>query len=47
MKKDYLKPEMAVIQIKSKPQLLVGSAAEASNFRNGGNIWEDENYENE
>ncbi len=47
MKKNYLAPQQTVVILKSRTSLLAGSAAQAGNFRNGGDIWEDEDYYNE
>ena len=46
-KKIYSAPQQTVVILKSRTCLLAGSAAQAGNFRNGGNIWEDEDYDNE
>lgn len=43
-KRIYEAPAMQVVELKSRQALLAGSAAEASRFENGGDIWEDENY---
>ncbi len=46
-KKDYKKPSINVVEIVNRQPLLAGSAAEASRFIDGGNIWEDEDYDKE
>lgn len=46
-KKNYSAPQQTVVILSSKTCLLAGSAAQAGNFGNGGNVWTDENYDNE
>ena len=46
-KNEYTKPSINVVEIGNRHPLLAGSAAQAGNFRNGGNIWKDEDYDNE
>ena len=42
-KKFYEQPNMKVVKLKSRPSLLAGSQIEK--YRNGGDIWEDDDYD--
>lgn len=44
-KKNYSAPQQKVVILSSRTSLLAGSAAEASRFENGGDIWTDDDYD--
>lgn len=40
----YVAPTIKVVEINVKHTLLAGSGEQLQKYRNGGNIWEDEDY---
>lgn len=46
-KKIYEAPSMRVIPLQARQSLLAGSVEQLKSYKNGGDIWTDDTYDNE